>query len=171
MLHLTASLPSPDILTLKGRDSFTGSEPTCRVRQERSSAPHVDLAGQMLTFGREPVYVRAAELPPQLADDPNLGIEAVEAAPSGVAVIELKPERVQEPYTRRHLSGAGTQPGSVRSATRISPSRRASSDGVRITLTAFVTTPGEQPMPLKNPEFQYPVSLDFRNRSHLAVPA
>jgi len=76
------------------------------MRQERSSAPHVDLAGQVLTFGREPVYVRAAELPPQLADDPNLRIEAVEAAPSGVAVIELKPERVQEPCTRPALVGS-----------------------------------------------------------------
>jgi hypothetical protein len=31
--------------------------------------------GQVVTFGREPVYVRAAELPPQLADDPYLRIE------------------------------------------------------------------------------------------------
>ncbi|HEX5717030.1 MAG TPA: hypothetical protein VF179_12775 [Thermoanaerobaculia bacterium] len=54
----------------------------------------------MLTFGLEPVYVRAAELPPQLADDPKLRIEKVDSAPPDMEVIELlKPERVQEPET------------------------------------------------------------------------
>ena len=52
----------------------------------------------MVTFGREPVYVLAAELLPQLADDPYLRIETVDSAPPDVEVIEfLKPERVQDP--------------------------------------------------------------------------
>ena len=60
----------------------------------------ITVDGQVLTFGREPVYVRAAELPPQLADDRYLRIETVDSAPPDVEVIELlKPERVQEPET------------------------------------------------------------------------
>jgi hypothetical protein len=70
---------------------------TADVLETANATRRVDVAGQVLTFGREPVYVRAAELPPQLADDRYLQIEGVEAAPAGVAVIELKPERVQEP--------------------------------------------------------------------------
>jgi hypothetical protein len=53
--------------------------------------------GQVMTFGREPVYIRADELPAELADDPCLHIEKVESAPPGVAVTRLKAERVQEP--------------------------------------------------------------------------
>jgi hypothetical protein len=70
---------------------------TADVLETANATRRVDVAGQVLTFGREPVYVRAAELPPQLTDDRYLQIEGVEAAPAGVAVIELKPERVQEP--------------------------------------------------------------------------
>jgi hypothetical protein len=48
--------------------------------------------------GCEPVYVRAAELPSQLADDTHLRIETVDSAPPEMEVIELlKPERVQDP--------------------------------------------------------------------------
>jgi hypothetical protein len=53
--------------------------------------------GLVLTFGREPLYVRAFELPAELATDPYLNIEAVESAPSGTPVIDLKSERVEEP--------------------------------------------------------------------------
>ncbi len=53
--------------------------------------------GQVMTFGREPVYIRADELPAELADDPCLHIEKVDSAPPGVAVTRLKAERVQEP--------------------------------------------------------------------------
>ncbi len=35
----------------------------------------------------------------QLADDPKLRIEVVDSVPAGMEVIELKPERVQEPET------------------------------------------------------------------------
>ena len=70
---------------------------TGEVLETPNATRRIDVAGQVLTFGREPVYVRAAELPPQLADDPKLRIEAVESAPAGVVVIELKPERVQHP--------------------------------------------------------------------------
>lgn len=51
----------------------------------------------MLTFGRQPAYIRAVKLPPQLADDPYLRIEAVDSPPSGVPIIDLKSERLQEP--------------------------------------------------------------------------
>ena len=70
------------------------------VLETANATRRVDLGGQVLTFGREPVYVRAAELPPQLADDRYLRIEKVDSAPPDMEVIELlKPERVQEPET------------------------------------------------------------------------
>ena len=70
---------------------------TGEVLETTAATRRVNVAGQVLTFGREPVYVRAAELPPELADDPCLRIEAVQSAPLGVEITELKPERVQEP--------------------------------------------------------------------------
>lgn len=70
------------------------------VLDTATATRRVDVAGQVLTFGREPIYVRAAELPPQLADDPKLRIEKVDSAPPDMEVIELlKAERVQEPET------------------------------------------------------------------------
>ena len=70
------------------------------VLETANATRRVEVYGQVLTFGREPVYVRAAELPPQLADDPKLRIEKVDSAPPDMEVIELlKPERVQEPET------------------------------------------------------------------------
>ena len=70
------------------------------VLETANAMRRVEVYGQVLTFGREPVYVRAAELPPQLADDPKLRIEKVDSAPPDMEVIELlKPERVQEPET------------------------------------------------------------------------
>jgi hypothetical protein len=72
-----------------------------RVTGEFLSAPtatrRCKVAGHVLTFGREPVYVRAAKLPPELADDRKLWIETVDTAPTGVPVINLKAERVEEP--------------------------------------------------------------------------
>ena len=71
---------------------------TGEVLETANATRRVNVDGQVLTFGREPVYVRAAELPPQLADDRYLRIEKVDSAPPDVEVIELlKPERVQEP--------------------------------------------------------------------------
>ena len=68
------------------------------VLETATATRRVDVDGQVLTFGREPVYVRAAELPPQIADNPYLRIELVDSAPPDVEVIEfLKPERVQDP--------------------------------------------------------------------------
>jgi hypothetical protein len=57
----------------------------------------VTVDGQVLTFGLEPVYIRAAELPPVLTEDPHLRIEEVQSAPPGVPVTKLKAERVQDP--------------------------------------------------------------------------
>jgi hypothetical protein len=70
---------------------------TGEVLETVNATRRADVYGEVLTFGREPVYVRAAELPPQLADDRYLHIEAVDSAPSVVVVIDLKSERVQEP--------------------------------------------------------------------------
>ena len=70
---------------------------TGEVLDTATATRRVNVDGQVLTFGREPVYVRASELPPQLAKDTMLRIEGVEAAPLGMEVIDLKPERVQEP--------------------------------------------------------------------------
>lgn len=68
------------------------------VLETANATRRVDVYGQVLTFGREPVYVRAAELPPQLADNPHLRIETVDSAPPDMEIIELlKPERVQDP--------------------------------------------------------------------------
>ena len=52
------------------------------------------------------VYIRAAELPPQIADDPKLRIEKVDSAPPDMEIIELlKPEHVQEPERRTRERG------------------------------------------------------------------
>jgi hypothetical protein len=72
---------------------------TGEVLETANATRRVNVDGQVLTFGREPVYVRADELPAQLADDRMLRIEAVDTVPPGVVVINLKPERVQEPET------------------------------------------------------------------------
>jgi hypothetical protein len=70
---------------------------TREVLDTVNATRRADVYGEVLTFGREPVYVRAVELPPQLADDRYLHIETVDSAPSVVVVIDLKSERVQEP--------------------------------------------------------------------------
>jgi hypothetical protein len=58
---------------------------------------HID--GQLLTFGRDPLYLRADELPKKLTSDPYLRIDTVPTAPPDVVVIDLKAERVQEDAT------------------------------------------------------------------------
>lgn len=68
---------------------------TGEVLETANATRRANVDGEVLTFGREPVYVRAAELPPQLADDRCLHIETVDSAPSVVVVIDLKSERVQ----------------------------------------------------------------------------
>ena len=67
------------------------------VLETAAATRRVNVDGLVLTFGREPVYVQADELPQQLASDPYLRIEAVESTPLGADVIDLKSERVQEP--------------------------------------------------------------------------
>jgi hypothetical protein len=70
---------------------------TREVLDTVNATRRADVYGEVLTFGREPVYVRIAALPPQLGDDRYLRIEAVDSAPLGVEVIDLKSERLQEP--------------------------------------------------------------------------
>ena len=69
---------------------------TAEVLETVNATRRVIVDGQVLTFGREPVYIQTDELPLQLADDRYLMIEAVDSAPSGSEVIDLKAERVQE---------------------------------------------------------------------------
>ncbi len=43
---------------------------TGEVLETTAATRRVNVGDQVLTFGREPVYVRAAKLPSELADDP-----------------------------------------------------------------------------------------------------
>ena len=70
------------------------------VLETAAATRRVNVSGQVLTFGREAVYLRAAELPSQLADDRHLRVEVLPAdttVPPGSEVIDLKSERLQEP--------------------------------------------------------------------------
>ena len=78
---------------------------TGEVLETANATRRVSVDGQVLTFGREPVYVRAAKLPPQLVDDSKLRIEAVDSVPAGVEVLGLKAERVQDPAPVEELPG------------------------------------------------------------------
>ncbi len=81
---------------------------TGEVLDTANATRRVSVVGQVLTFGREPVYVRAAKLPPQLADDSKLRIEAVDSVPAGVEVLGLKAERVQDPAVAEEPPGDET---------------------------------------------------------------
>jgi hypothetical protein len=70
------------------------------VLETAAATRRVNVSGQVLTFGREPVYLRADELPSEIADDLHLRVEALPAdtaLPPGSEVINLKSERLQEP--------------------------------------------------------------------------
>ena len=58
-----------------------------------------NVEGRLLTFGRDPIYLRAESLPKKLTTDPYLRIDTVTAVPPDVVVIDLKAERVQEDAT------------------------------------------------------------------------
>jgi len=64
--------------------------------------------GQVLTFGREPVYVRAAELPPATRRRSQAAVEKVDSAPPDMEVIELLKPRAR-PGTRDRLPRAGQE--------------------------------------------------------------
>ncbi len=70
---------------------------TGEVLETAAATRRCAVDGQVLTFGREPVYLEASELPSELAGDTYLRIEEVESAPSGSEVLRLKAERIQEP--------------------------------------------------------------------------
>lgn len=70
---------------------------TGEVLETATATRRCTVEGQVLTFGREPVYLECNELPAELATDPYLRIETVESAPAGSDVIDLKSERVQDP--------------------------------------------------------------------------
>jgi hypothetical protein len=82
---------------------------TGAVLETSHATRRVTVDGQVLTFGREPVYLRAAALPPEIAGDPYLRIEEVQSAPPGEAVTRLKAERIQEPE-----AAAAAPPGKKR---------------------------------------------------------
>lgn len=87
---------------------------TGAVLETSNATRRVIVDGQVLTFGREPVYIRAAALPPELTDDPCLRIEEVQSAPPGVSVTKLKAERVQEPEAAVVASEPPASPGKKR---------------------------------------------------------
>ena len=61
-----------------------------------------NIDGQVITFGREPVYIEADELPEELADDNYLRIDTVDAAPAGVRVIQKKKRLPPPPDWEQH---------------------------------------------------------------------
>jgi len=65
------------------------------------------IGDDVLTFGRDPIYLRAEKLPHKLTSDPYLRIDTVETAPSDVVIIDLKAERVQFEST----VAPGSEPG------------------------------------------------------------
>jgi hypothetical protein len=69
---------------------------TGAVLDTAAATRQLKVEGVIRTFGREPVYLQAEELPAKLASDPYLEITAVDTAPPDVIVIDLKAERVQE---------------------------------------------------------------------------
>jgi len=69
---------------------------TGAVLETTTATRRCKVNARVLTFGREPVYVEATNLPDALTTDPYLQIDTVETMPPGVIVIDLKSERVQE---------------------------------------------------------------------------
>ena len=70
---------------------------TGEVLETAAATRRCAVDGQVLTFGREPVYLEASELPSELGGDPFLWIEKVDSTPAGSEVLRLKAERIQEP--------------------------------------------------------------------------
>jgi hypothetical protein len=70
---------------------------TGEVLETAAATRRCKVYGRVLTFGREPVYLQAAKLPPELANDNCLRIEPVDSAPPGVEVLKLKAERIEQP--------------------------------------------------------------------------
>jgi hypothetical protein len=87
---------------------------TAEVLETAASTRRVEVDGLVLTFSSEPVYISAGELPEQLATDPYLRIEAVDSAPSGAPVIDLKSERVEEPAAAATAPTASATPSRKR---------------------------------------------------------
>jgi hypothetical protein len=77
--------PTPDVLKADGSGT-------------RRRTVKVGEGSMTLTFGKEPLYLDS--LPPEIEQDAHLQVKEVtaqEVLASGGTVIELKPERVQEP--------------------------------------------------------------------------
>ncbi len=72
---------------------------TGEVLETATGTRQYHVEGHLLTFGRDPIYLRADVLPKKLTNDPYLRIDTVATAPPDVVVIDLKAERVQEDAT------------------------------------------------------------------------
>ncbi len=70
---------------------------TGEVLETAAATRRCKVYGHVLTFGREPVYLQATKLPPELANDNCLRIEPVDSAPPGVEVLKLMAERIEQP--------------------------------------------------------------------------
>jgi hypothetical protein len=68
---------------------------TGEVLETATATRQHNVDGQVLTFGRDPIYLQADKLPQKLTADPYLEINPVDTVPPGNDVIDLKAERVQ----------------------------------------------------------------------------
>jgi hypothetical protein len=68
---------------------------TGAVLETATATRQYKVGDDVLTFGRDPIYLRAEKLPHKLMSDPYLRIDTVETPPSDVVIIDLKAERVQ----------------------------------------------------------------------------
>jgi len=68
---------------------------TGAVLETATATRQYKVGDDVLTFGRDPIYLRAEKLPHKLMSDPYLRIDTVETPPSDVEIIDLKAERVQ----------------------------------------------------------------------------
>jgi hypothetical protein len=68
---------------------------TGAVLETATATRQYKVGDDVLTFGRDPIYLRAEKLPQKLMSDPYLRIDTVETTPPDVVIIDLKAERVQ----------------------------------------------------------------------------
>ena len=68
---------------------------TGEVLETATATRQYKIGDDVLTFGRDPIYLRAEKLPQKLMSDPYLRIDAVTTVPPDVVIIDLKAERVQ----------------------------------------------------------------------------
>jgi hypothetical protein len=84
---------------------------TGEVLETATATRQYKIGDDLLTFGRDPIYLRAEKLPHKLASDPYLRIDTVTAVPPDVEIIDLKAERVQLESAQAPGSETGAETG------------------------------------------------------------